>query len=219
MTASSASPASEIVRTLRQGLGQELLKVGPDAPTLCEGWNTTDLAAHLVIREARPDAALGIIGGPLAWWTRRVQNREAQRPYAEIVGSFMGGPPTFSPFRISGLDASANLFEYFIHGEDVRRAQPGWEPRVLPDEVQDLLWSRLSRSAGTLLRRVPTGLTLERTGNESASVVVRQGPAMVTVRGDAGELVLRSYGRAQVRVVVSGDPDAIASFEATKLGA
>ncbi len=206
------------MRTLRQGLGQELMKVGPDAPTLCEGWTTTDLAAHLVIREARPDAALGIIGGPLSTWTRRVQNREARRPYAEIVGSFIDGPPAFSPFRIPGLDATANLFEYFIHVEDVRRAQPEWEPQVLPDEVQDLLWSRLTRSAGMLLRRVPTGLTLERTGNQSASMVVKQGPAMVTVRGDAGELVLRSYGRTQVRVVVSGSPDAVASFEATKLG-
>ena len=34
--------------------------VGPDAPTLCEGWNTSDLLAHLLVRERRPDAAAGI---------------------------------------------------------------------------------------------------------------------------------------------------------------
>jgi hypothetical protein len=28
-----------------------LLELGPDAPTLCEGWTTADLAAHLVLRE------------------------------------------------------------------------------------------------------------------------------------------------------------------------
>ena len=31
-------------------------KSGPDAPTLCEGWTTGDLAAHLVLREHRPAA-------------------------------------------------------------------------------------------------------------------------------------------------------------------
>ncbi len=56
-----------------------LEKTGPDAPTLCEGWNTGDLAAHLVLRERRPDAAAGILGGPLAGYTTRVQNRIRER--------------------------------------------------------------------------------------------------------------------------------------------
>ena len=29
-------------------------ELGPDAPTLCEGWTTFDLAAHLVVRERNP---------------------------------------------------------------------------------------------------------------------------------------------------------------------
>ena len=41
-------------------------ETGPDGPTLCEGWQTRDLAAHLVLRERRPDAAAGVMGGPLA---------------------------------------------------------------------------------------------------------------------------------------------------------
>ena len=28
---------------------------GPEAPTLCEGWSTRDLAAHLIVRERRPE--------------------------------------------------------------------------------------------------------------------------------------------------------------------
>lgn len=39
------------------------LVAGPDAPTLGAGWKTRDLAAHLVVRESRPDAAAGVIGG------------------------------------------------------------------------------------------------------------------------------------------------------------
>ena len=47
-----------------------LLEVGPDAPTLCEGWTAADLAAHLVIRERKPLAAPGIVaGGKLGEYT------------------------------------------------------------------------------------------------------------------------------------------------------
>ena len=50
----------------------------PDAPTLCEGWKTRDLAAHLVVRERRPDATLGIAVPFLADYTAKVQNKVAQ---------------------------------------------------------------------------------------------------------------------------------------------
>ncbi len=40
-------------------LADLLETAGPDAPTLCEGWRTRDLAAHVVVRERRPDAAGG----------------------------------------------------------------------------------------------------------------------------------------------------------------
>jgi uncharacterized protein (TIGR03083 family) len=57
-------------RDERLALCTLLDKTGPDAPTLCEGWNTGDLAAHLVLRERRPDAAAGVIGSPaeLTMW-------------------------------------------------------------------------------------------------------------------------------------------------------
>src|SRR5882762_622635 len=35
----------------RRELCDLFLELGPDAPTLCEGWTTLDLAAHLVLRE------------------------------------------------------------------------------------------------------------------------------------------------------------------------
>ena len=51
---------SNVAQTMRRELCDALLTVGPDAPTLCEGWTTRDLATHLIVRETRPDAALGI---------------------------------------------------------------------------------------------------------------------------------------------------------------
>src|SRR5262249_33102419 len=59
-------------RDERTALCALLGETGPGAPTLCEGWRTGDLAAHLVMRERRPDAAAGLLGGPLAGHTRRV---------------------------------------------------------------------------------------------------------------------------------------------------
>ena len=36
-------------------------RVGPDAPTLCQGWATHDLAAHLWIRETDPVGVSGLV--------------------------------------------------------------------------------------------------------------------------------------------------------------
>jgi hypothetical protein len=74
-------------REERAALAALLAETGPDAPTLCEGWQTRGLAAHLVLRERRPDAAAGVMGGPLAGYTARVQRRYLGRySYPELVG-------------------------------------------------------------------------------------------------------------------------------------
>src|SRR5437764_886442 len=113
-------------RDERRALCALLDEIGPDAPTLCEGWTTLDLAAHLVLREHRPDAGLGLLGGPLARYTAHVQSKIAGRvPYARLVQIIRDGPTRFSMFAIPGMDERANLVEYFVHYEDVRRAAPG----------------------------------------------------------------------------------------------
>ena len=61
-------------RSERLALCRTLERVGPDAPTLCPPWRTRDLAAHLVLRERRPDAAPGIWLRAAAGRTRRVQD-------------------------------------------------------------------------------------------------------------------------------------------------
>lgn len=202
----------------RSELAELLLDVGPDAPTLCERWTARDLAAHLVVREARPDAALGIALPPLAPWTARVTRAEATHAYPELVRRVRTGPPTLSVFSLPGVDSFANLGEYFVHHEDVRRAQPDWAPRALPTGLPDELWKRLGQSARLMYRRVPVGVTLVRTDGPGGTVIARPGAPMLTLTGTAQELLLRSYGRRAVLVEVTGSPEAVAAFECAPLG-
>ena len=203
----------------RLDLAALLLALGPDAPTLCAGWNAADLAAHLVIRESRPDAALGILGGPLASWTKHVQDATANLPYAELVAKVRNGPPALSLFAIPGVDGLANLFEYFVHHEDLRRGQANWKPRQLPTDFADLLWSRISKSSRLLYRKVPVGVVFERTDAVSMiRLVARKGSPSITLRGDVGELVLRSYGRTAVNLETDGTAAAVSAFNSAPLG-
>ena len=133
-------------------------EIGPHQPTLCAGWRTIDLAAHLVLRERRPDAGLGVLGGPLAGHTRKVQDHIIDRtPFPRLGELVRTGPPRLALFAIPGADERANPVEYFVHHEDVRRAQPGWEPRAVDKGLSDLLWRRL-KLARLMLRKAPVGV-------------------------------------------------------------
>jgi uncharacterized protein (TIGR03085 family) len=199
-------------------------ETGPDAPTLCDGWQTRHLAAHLVLRERRPDAAAGILGGPLAGHTRRVTETLASRtPFPELVRLIRTGPPTMSVFRIRGVDERANLVEYFVHHEDVRRAANGWEPRSVRDGLADTLWQRL-RLGRILFRRAPVGVELVRddlTGGPGQPVrmTAKAKTPVVTVTGHPVELTMWALGRtkaAQVRL--DGSADAVRRLSETRIG-
>jgi uncharacterized protein (TIGR03085 family) len=209
--------ASEHARRERRELAELMLATGPAAPTLCEGWTTADLAAHLVVRESRPDAAVGILLSPFAGWTDRVTRATATQSYPELVRKVRTGPPTLSVFSVPGMDGLGNLVEYFVHHEDVRRAQGDWQPRALPADLADELWGRLRQLARLMYRRVPVGVTLVRTDGAGGEIVARKGAPMVTLRGTAQELVLRSYGRRAVQLEVDGDPSAVAAFESATI--
>ena len=149
-------------RDERLALCALLDETGPDAPTLCEGWTTGDMAAHLVLRERRPDAAAGVAGGPLAGYTARVQQRLKDRtPFPDLVRMIRSGPPRLSVMALPGVDERANAVEFFVHHEDVRRGAPGWEPRELGRGESDMLWRRL-RLARFMLRKAPVGVELAR---------------------------------------------------------
>lgn len=191
----------------RAELADLLEALGPDAPTRCGGWTTRHLAAHLVVRERRPDALAGYgleeagVGGPLAAWSHRQEDRlRASTPYAEVVARLRSGPPRWSLLAIPVVGPMINTAEFGIHHEDVRRAQPGWEPRVLPRAVQDQLWSASAfyarRAAG---RR---GLVLRRT--DVPGVERRLGHGGRTVEGEPMELLLWVAGRRDVaRIALS----------------
>ena len=212
-------------REERLALCALLDKTGPDAPTLCEGWTTGDLAAHLVLREHRPDAAAGVVGGPLAGYTARVQQRiRARTPFGDLVRIIRSGPPRLSVMGLPGMDERANAVEFFVHHEDVRRAAPGWQPRELSGGESDMLWQRL-RMARFLLRKAPVGVELARdntvlardntvlagdntvlagddTGSDGASpegpayrITAKNATPAVTVVGSPAELTMWVMGR------------------------
>jgi uncharacterized protein (TIGR03085 family) len=202
-------------RRERSALVDTLRKVGPDAPTLCAGWTTRDLAAHLVVRERRLDATPGISIPFLAGYTAKVQDQTARSTgWDDLIAMVASGPPIYSPFRL--LDPVANLGEMFIHHEDVRRAVDGWQPRVLDDAMATALGRQLGLLSRMALGKQPAQLTLQTADGRRIARVGRGDP--VTVTGEPQELVLFVAGRDAVRVEFDGDPRAVAAVRGARRG-
>lgn len=194
-----------VARRERAALVETMRATGPDAPTLCEGWTTRDMAAHLVIRERRIDAGPGILIPAFADHTEKLQNKVAENTdWDELVDKVAAGPPVYSPFKL--LDAVANVAEMFIHHEDVRRAAPAWEPRTLDADLVARLRKTLPLMGRLTLAKVPARLAL-RTTDGKTLLIVGDGPA-VTVTGEPAELLLFAVGR-KARVDLDGDEAAV----------
>jgi uncharacterized protein (TIGR03085 family) len=184
----------------RAALVETMRAVGPDAPTLCGDWTTRDLAAHLVVREGRPDATAGVAIPFLAGYTAKVQRQVTESTdWEKLLDKIASGPPLYSPFKI--IDPIANLGEMYIHHEDVRRAQTGWEPRQLDDALVKALGRGLSIMARLTLAKAPARVTL-RTPQGKEVVALGRGPEL-TVTGEPQELLLFLSGRDEVRLTFS----------------
>jgi uncharacterized protein (TIGR03085 family) len=191
----------------RAALADLFEELGPDAPTCCAGWTTAHLAAHLAVRDRRPDALPGYgaeevgAGGPLTSWSHRLEDRlRESTPYAEVVRQVRSGPPPWSPLAWPVVAQVLNTTEFAIHHEDVRRARPAWEPRALPRGVQDQLWTAATLSGRRRAGR--RGLVLRRT--DVAGDEKRFGAGGRTVAGEPMELLLWVAGRRDVaRVAIS----------------
>jgi uncharacterized protein (TIGR03085 family) len=206
----------------REVLAETLLAAGPGFPTLCAGWNTEDLAAHLYLREHRPTVALGIAVKPLAKVSGRAIRKLAAisataTSYAALVKAFRAGPPRFSPMQLKPVDRAANLIEYFVHTEDVRRASSRWAPRALDGEYSDALWDELVKRAAFLYRGVDLGIILVRP--DGPRHVAKRAPVSVAIVGEPGELLMHAHGRIQHALVTyEGQPDAVALLESAEIG-
>jgi uncharacterized protein (TIGR03085 family) len=179
-------------------------ELGPDVPTLCAGWTTADLAAHLYVRDRRLDAGPGNVVKlpPFGSWTKRLQDnaRDTLKWEALLRGIRSGPPAPIKPF-----DPAINTIEYFVHHEDVRRAQPAWAPRVLAPNDDEVLWRHLGSMrfgylfSSTVLRRAPAAARLEAPGREPI-LLTKSGQGTV-VRGPVGEVTLWLVGRKSVAQV------------------
>ncbi len=203
------------VREERAALAATLGEVGPDAPTLCAGWTARDLAAHLVLREGRPDAMPGILLPPLRGYTARVQDRIAAGDFDALRDKIRTGPPWYSPFRL--VDEQANLTEYVVHHEDVRRGGADWSPREISDSLAKALWKAAGAVAKIGYRGIGVPVRLERTGGGIHTVGRGDGEPVV-IRGEPMELLLHAFGRDAVSVTFDGPADAIAAVESAKRG-
>ncbi|KIZ18282.1 TIGR03085 family metal-binding protein [Streptomyces natalensis] len=198
-------------------LADLLESAGPEAPTLCANWTTRDLAAHVVVRERRADAAGGLLIKSLAARLERVQAEFAAKPYDELIRLIRTGPPRMSPFSLKQIDEASNTVEFFVHAEDVRRAQPDWSPRELDPVFADALWSRIERMARVLGRQAPVGVVLRRPDGQTA--VAHRGTPVVTVTGPPGELTMFAFGRqGAADVQFDGDKEAVDRLVAAALG-
>ena len=206
-------------RSERLLLCDELERLGPDRPTLCDGWQTRDLAAHLFVRENRPDLSVGRYLPVLERHLDREQGKIARGDYAAVLDRVRRGAPAWNPMSNAKVDEVTNLIEYFVHHEDVRRAQPGWAPRELEPQLAGKLWSALRRSARLMFRKVPTGIVLIAEGRGRYAAKLPDEHGTVILRGPVGELVLYAYGRKDVaRVGFEGDAGDIAALQGAELG-
>ncbi|HEX3337118.1 MAG TPA: TIGR03085 family metal-binding protein [Jatrophihabitans sp.] len=210
----------------RLALSETLRRTGPGAETLCGDWSAAQLAAHLVLRER---SVVELLGRLPSRQLRQLAQRQIDRlvavePYERIVDAVAAGPswtdamwpiPTSAIWSLPPVREHANLLEYLVHHEDVRRAAPGWEPRQLPIQTHDAVWNRLATAGRITLRNVGIGLVLVAPSRgEIRTRLARRGAPVVTVTGDPVELAMFVFGRLTVAgVEYDGAPAEIAAVK------
>jgi uncharacterized protein (TIGR03085 family) len=200
----------------RAALADLLATLGPDAPTLCEGWATRDLAAHIVLRERRPDASAGILIKRFAGRTARVQREIASGDWDALVAT-VRERPRWSLISNALTDEIVNRFELFVHHEDVRRAQPNWRPREVSPEVSAAAWRQVRGLGRLALRRIPATVTVVADGH--GEVTVGKGGPAVRLSGPPTELLLFVQGRQDHALVeLTGPDEIVARMRQARLG-
>ena len=216
------SAVMHFVDPSREVLSETLLAAGPHSPTLCDGWQTKELAAHLYLRGHRPAVGIGALIKPLSVVSEKATRSLAAKcsstqAYEKLVNDFRKGHPFYSPMRLPSLDTSTNLIEYFVHTEDVRRATSRWAPRALDEDYSNALWDELIKRAAILYRGVDLGIVLVRP--DGPRHVAKRAPVSVAIVGEPGELLMHAHGRTRHALVpFAGQPDAVALLESAEVG-
>lgn len=194
-------------------------ELGPSVDTLLDGWTAHDLAAHIVMRER--DLVAGpciVLPGPFQRFAEKRRVTLAQhREFDWLVRRIRSGPPP-GLFRVGWVRSFPNLNEFFVHHEDVRRAN-GMGPRALMPELETALWRNVRRGSRYLGRRLrDAGLEVEWAGT-SEPMRVRPGEPTARLSGPPGELLLYVFGRqTAAHVQVTGPPEAVAAVHGTPFG-
>jgi uncharacterized protein (TIGR03085 family) len=194
--------------------------LGPTAPTLIQGWNTHGLAAHLVLRERDPIAGpCMVLPGPFQRIAERRRLRLVrQQEFARLIVRLRSGPPV-GFFRIGWVRSMASLNEFFVHHEDVRRANGLASRDPLSPALDIALWRNLGRGGRYLSRRLRgAGLELRWAGT-SARLTPRPGQPAACISGSPGEILLYLFGRQDAASVeVRGSAAALAAVHRTHFG-
>lgn len=204
----------------RLALCELLEELGPDVPTLVEGWTAKDLAAHLVVRER--DLLAGpclVMPGPFQRFAEGRRTRlAADRELRWLVERIRSGPPP-GFFRIPWVRSLANLNEFYVHHEDLRRANGLGVRDLLPTGLEAALWRNVGRSSRYLSRKVrAVGLEIVWAGTDER-LAVRECETMVRIAGPPGELLLYLFGRRDAaRVELTGPAHAVATLHRCHVG-
>lgn len=196
----------------RANLVTALQEAGPEAPTLCEGWQTRHLATHLYLRRHRPWQAFR--QGEGSTFARLADEAGDPARYAELIERFDAPPSALTPMALQDgpLGMLTNHMEYVIHHEDVRRGAGPVEARVLPPEQSDVVFDQTVQLASLSLRKAATGVVLVVPGGRRK--VVHKGADAVAVVGAPVELALVTFGRRRAAVLeLQGSDGAIETFE------
>jgi uncharacterized protein (TIGR03085 family) len=203
-----------VAKVERAQLCDLLDEVGPHAPTLSGDWDTHHLAAHLVVREGTPLGVVTLMRPTVG--DEEVERLVRERDFTALVDEIRNGPPRFSVFGTDLTDKAGNGLEFFIHHEDVRRAQPDLGNRELPEWAQDELWGGLAFMGRRLMRKAPVGVGLKRSDNGELRVVAKKTHTVVVV-GLPSEIALFAYGRgAFAGVRLDGEPDDVAALRSAR---
>jgi uncharacterized protein (TIGR03085 family) len=153
-------------------------------------------------------------------WARFAERRRVAlkaKEFTDLVATIRSGPaPGF--FRLRWVRRFPNLNEFFVHHEDVRRAN-GFGPRAHPSVEDAALFRNAIRAGRYLSRRLgQTGLELAWAGTDNI-VRTRPGDPTARIAGRPGELLLYLFGRRDAaEVEVTGPSEALEALRRTPFG-